>query len=295
MSERRCEPTRPKAKLPNRRDLAPISSGEKVDTFPSTLTLTIANGTFCSSATGSLRSVAPRALSSSRSLKVPGELQTRAKKRRMKRRNLSSGLGPGEGGAAVRALDLLDIEPDFADSIGDESKSNNFVRRIERPISQNGDDVEGYALVLKQTRRAHGPLVSAARPARAPVRVMQFGRAIDAKTDLGIRSREEPRPSLVEQEAVGLEAMFELEARRAALLDEREGVLIPGERNDQRLAGVPRDLEALSDEPAVEDERAGLIHSLEAHRGRRKAVWQIAIGAVDVAERRRLQNEKPET
>ena len=65
---------------------------------------------------------------------------------------------------------------------------------------------------------------------------MQFGRPIDAETDLGIRSREEPRPSLVEQEAVRLEAMFELEARRAALLDERERALVPIERNDERLA-----------------------------------------------------------
>ena len=52
----RTEP--PKGEVANRRDRAPISSGENVDTFPSTLTLTIANGAFCSSATGSLE--APR-------------------------------------------------------------------------------------------------------------------------------------------------------------------------------------------------------------------------------------------
>ncbi len=93
MSDKRCEPSRPKAKLANRRDRAPISSGENVDTFPSTRTLTIANERSAHRRQAPWNAAAS-ALSSSRSLKVPGELQTRAKKRRMKRRNLSSDSAP---------------------------------------------------------------------------------------------------------------------------------------------------------------------------------------------------------
>ena len=76
--------------------------------------------------------------------------------------------------------------------------------------------------------------------------------------------------------------------------DMRDRVLIPGNRDRERLPAVPRHLELPTQIRAFEHAPARERQRLETHARSRPAVGEVAVGTVDIAERRRLKNEKPE-
>ena len=112
--------------------------------------------------------------------------------------------------------------------------------------------MERDTLILQQPHGAHGARVGAAPAAGAPLGVVQVGRTVDAEPHARSRATEEASPILVHQQSVGLEGVGEAQARRAARGNERGRLLVPGERNGQRLAAVPRHLQLTREERALE-------------------------------------------
>lgn len=71
---------------------------------------------------------------------------------------------------------------------------------------------------------------------------MDIGRAIDAESNPGPEPRQEDRPFIAEQEAIRLKTMRDDEPGRGMPGHPRYRVRVPGNRQDQRLARVPRDI-----------------------------------------------------
>src|SRR5262245_20256979 len=152
--------------------------------------------------------------------------------------------------------------------------------------------MERETLILQQAHGAHRAFVRATPAAGTPVGIVKVGWAVDAEPDSRSRSGKEADPILVQQQSVGLEAMRKLQTRRAALGHERGCVLIPSERNDKRFSAVPRHLQLPIKERALEYTPANEVQRLQAHSCRRPTVGQVTVRVVDVAKRRRLQNEQ---
>jgi hypothetical protein len=152
--------------------------------------------------------------------------------------------------------------------------------------------VERQTLVLQQTDRAHRLVVRSLPTVRVPVGIVQVCRTVDAEPDPGVNPRKEPRPILIEQHAIALEAMRELQGGRSPLGHERDRVLVPGERDHQGFTAMPRHLELPAEPRALEHAPANERQRLEAHARGRAAVREVTVRTIDIAKRRRLQNEQ---
>ena len=87
--------------------------------------------------------------------------------------------------------------------------------------------------------------------------------------------------------------MANVEAGAVVPLEAGDGGLVKRNRHDERLSGVPQHRERCADQPAGEDPGDRFASSVSArHSPGGLAVGQVAIPAVDVAERRRLQDEQ---
>ena len=73
-----------------------------------------------------------------------------------------------------------------------------------------------------------------------------------------------------------------------------DGGFVKGNGHDEWLPGVPQQGERLSDEATGEDPGGGSVQRFRRHSLRGLAVRQVAVAAIDIAERRRLQDKQLE-
>ena len=198
-------------------------------------------------------------------------------------------LGPVEQARHVVALGLLDIEADLVDALG-KIELEQLFRLVEAGVRQDRNHMERH-IVLAQAADAGDRLVECALAAAAlAMKVMQFARPVEAHADTDVPVPEQRAPVGIDQRAVGLEGMPDMDGRRPHPFDRREGLAIERDGHDQRFAGMP-DHRDLGTGPARREDL------LEQPRHRRlgddvlvRAVGQITVGAGDVAEGRRLHD-----
>jgi hypothetical protein len=191
----------------------------------------------------------------------------------------------------IRAFDLLDVEANFGNAVLD-IEVEQPIRLIERKIGEHRDHVERDPMVLQQAGGAHHLRVRPTATAAATGGVMNVCRPVDAQANPDFGSGKETCPVVVHQQPVGLEAVPQIQLGGATSRHERVRLIVPGKRNRQRFASVPRHIEL--PERALEHALASEVQCVEAHPRCRLTVGQIAIRAIDVAEWRRLQHKKPQ-
>ena len=135
--------------------------------------------------------------------------------------------------------------------------------------------------------------VKGAAPGAAPtVDVVQPLRPVDADPDIDFGFGEEIAPRVVDQRAVGLKGVGQIDIRRLQLIDQRKSATIKFGRQNHRLAGMPDDAEAFFHPAGREDLRKQLGNRLFGDNRLVASVRQIAIPAVDIAKRRRLDHHQ---
>ena len=87
--------------------------------------------------------------------------------------------------------------------------------------------------------------------------------------------------------------MFEPHCGGAPLCHECECVFVPRERNSKGFSPMPCDLKLAIETRTLENALAHQVERREAHPRPYRAVWKVAVGTVNIAERRRLQNKQP--
>jgi hypothetical protein len=191
----------------------------------------------------------------------------------------------------MRAFDFLDVETDLSDSILD-IEIEERVRIVDRTLGENGDCMEWIPMRYELSDGANDPAEGAASRPGPAVRIVQLGRAIDAEPDFRLDAFEKPDPVIIDEKAVGLETVAQLQARRGPAFHQIDSRLIPTEWDRERLSRVPSDVEGQGWISMAENSVTDLAERLETHPGFRGAAWQVAVAAIDVAERGRLNDEQ---
>lgn len=121
--------------------------------------------------------------------------------------------------------------------------------------------------------------------------VVEESRAVDAEADGNLLAADKVAPLLIQQDAVRLERVVDLRAWRDDALDGGDGFLIPADRNGEGLPGVPYQGEIAFDQAGGEGLLDGGLQDVHCHAPGRGAIRQVAVVAVDIAERRWLENQ----
>ena len=123
---------------------------------------------------------------------------------------------------------------------------------------------------------------------------MEEGRPVEADADPhGVRL-DEVAPRLRDQRAIGLEGMVDGQAASVVRVDDRQGTLVERDRQDQGFPGMPDDGEAMLHKAAGKDTLEDGVQHLGRDPLLRLPGRQVAVGAVDVAERCRLDDQQVE-
>ena len=157
-----------------------------------------------------------------------------------------------------------------------------------------------HPVVLERADATHHPLVRPVTVAVDPLGVVHLGGAIDRHPDLDAVGEEESGPFVVDQRGVGLDVEADLGRVGETVSDGGAPPGEPGPTGQQRLAAVEGDLHlALPDlvAPPADPLDAG-VDDLVGHEdgpalpGLVALVVHVAIGAVEVAPRRDLEDER---
>ena len=188
---------------------------------------------------------------------------------------------------------FFDVEAEVVDAFADK-EVKNFVSVVEGFAAYDGDDVEVDAVLAKKTCTAHGLLVGAFALTGLPMRVVDGGGPVNTEPDGNVMRFNKFAPGFVNEHSVTLEGMENCQFRRCLGADEREGVFVPGNRDGEGFAGVPDEGDEIADEIGAENLRDNGSKSLRRHAMSFRAAREIAIIAIDIAERGRLDHGEPE-
>lgn len=155
----------------------------------------------------------------------------------------------------------------------------------------HGNDVKGDAALPEEIEPPDGGLVRAYALAGLAMGVVEKGRAVDAQADGYLLAADEVAPLLIEQGAVRLERVVDFRAGRDDALDGGDGFLVPADGHGEGLPGVPDEGQVAFDEAGGEGLLDGGLQDVHRHAPSRGAIWQVAVVAVDIAERRWLKNQ----
>ena len=125
----------------------------------------------------------------------------------------------------------------------------------------------------------------------AAVTVVQESGAVDADADVDAAAADELAPCIVHQGGVGLKGLRHLEPAGVVPFQQGGGLFVERRGQDHRLAGVPQEREGFADQAAGEDP-VKAFSSVSSEIFRVLSVGEVAVGAVEVAERRRLDDEQ---
>jgi len=198
----------------------------------------------------------------------------------------------GEARVRVQALGLVVVAADFGHALRDEEVEERIGLR-EGGRRDHRDGVECDALCAQPRHAAQHALVRATAGAGAAVRVVQTRRAIDADADAHGVALEQRAPGIVDQRGVGLDRVRDVAGRAEHVLQHGHRPVVERDRHRERLAGMPDHGEFGAGQAVVAQALGSALHRGEAHARRGIALGQVAVVAVDVAERRGLQDQQP--
>ena len=193
----------------------------------------------------------------------------------------------------MRPFDLFHVEADVPDLVADEEVVH-LVGEVERRAGEDSDDVERDGVRSQPPDPLHDPAVRPQAFAGLAERVVEEGRPVEADADPhGVRL-DEVAPRLRDQRAIGLEGMVNGQAARVVRVDDRQGTLVERDRQDQGFPGMPDNGEAMFHKAAGKDALEDGVQHLGRHPLLRLPGRQVAVEAVDVAERCRLDDQEVE-
>lgn len=189
------------------------------------------------------------------------------------------------------SLLFFDVEAEVVNTFTHE-EIENFIGVVERFAAHNGDDVKVDAVLVEKTCAPHCLLVSASTLTGLTMGVVDHSRSVDAETDRDVMRFNKFAPRVGNKHSVALEGMEDSQARRGFGPDERESVLIPRDRDGERLSSVPDEGDKIADEIGAEDPGDNRTKCLRRHAVNLATTRKIAIVAVDIAERGRLNDRE---
>src|SRR5208282_317466 len=126
------------------------------------------------------------------------------------------------------------------------------------------------------------------------IAIVDERRPVDADADIDVMPFEKLAPVVVDQHAVGLERMPHLQTAGIVRGCNFNRALVVLDRQHHRLARVPHDGEAILDDAAGKDRLKNAIQGRVGHPALRVTIRKKAVGAIEIAERSRLQHEQLE-
>jgi hypothetical protein len=195
-----------------------------------------------------------------------------------------------EGARRVCALELLDVEADPTDALLFE-EVEQLIRVLQRFAAEDRDDVGVDAGCSEPSQTGQGRLQRAVASAGLAMPVVQGGGAVDADADPGARIGEKQAPGIVDQGRIGLEREAQLGIARQRAVEDPNRRLVEGDRTDKWLATVSEDRQLLPDQAGFGDPLSHPFEGIKRHATLLVSVRQIAVVAVQIAERCRLDHQ----
>src|SRR3984957_15193554 len=192
----------------------------------------------------------------------------------------------------MAALGLLDIEAYRLDPFGD-VEVEHLPRHRQAFRRQYRDHMERDTTMAQQPQAGNCVVEGPAPRSRASMAIVQMPWAVDADADIDTFLDEERTPRVVDQRPVGLEGVLHRQPVRLDPIDHPERVPIEANGHEHRFARVPYHRQAIADPTRREDLREQIDQRLERNNRLRPSIGKITIAAIDIAERRRLNDQQP--
>jgi hypothetical protein len=191
----------------------------------------------------------------------------------------------------MHSLNLLDIEGQAPQSVLCE-KVPDLVWIVQRVLRENGDDRGLDIVLLQQLDATQRPLKGSPTSSVNALSIVNVPRPIQADPDLDVMALDEIAPLLIDQRAIGLEAMDNAHSLRVALLGNTKSLLVEGNGQDEWLASMPDNGDRIGQPDLAEKPFKGALKRLISDTLCRGSVWQIAIAAVDITKGRGLDDDQ---
>src|SRR5277367_3116843 len=193
----------------------------------------------------------------------------------------------------MRTFDFLDIERNLPNPAV-EVEIVKLIGVVERLSGEHRDDVERHVVTLQLSYAFRHTMLSRTAFAGLAIAIVDERRPVDADADIDVMPFEEFAPVVVDQHAVGLERMPHLQTAGIVRGCDFNCALVVRDRQHHRLARVPHDGEAVLDDAAGKHRLKNAIQGRVGHPALRVTIGKIAVGAIEIAERSRLQHEQLE-
>ena len=197
-----------------------------------------------------------------------------------------------QAGLAVQAFGFIEVAAHLGHAL--------FEKEVEERVGlgkgigrHHRDGMEGDAGFAQPRHAAQHPVVRATPAAGLAVSVVQGLRTIDADAHLDSMALEQVAPGIVDQGGVGLDRVRDPTVGPDGRCDGGDGLVVIRHRHDQRLAGMPHHGERLAQQAVFTQSGGGALGCGQAHACGGLAIRQVAVIAIDVAERRGLQDQQP--
>ena len=190
-----------------------------------------------------------------------------------------------EAGVKVDTFGLLHVEAHIVDVVL-QIEIDQGIGMAQALAGEHRDHGERQIGVLKGSHAAHAVGMATGSPAGESGPVMQKGRPIQADPHLDAVAAQAVAPQVVDQGAVGLHRLIDMDTRVMAehLIKDGGGVVVKGRWAGEGLPGMPEQGESFVHEGALQHPLQAEPHQIQVDQVSLMAVGEIAVGAVEVAE-----------
>jgi len=140
----------------------------------------------------------------------------------------------------MHSLDLLDIERQVRQLVPDKEVPD-LVRIVQRILREHCDDRRLYGVLLQQFDATHRAIKGPPTRSINALSIMDMLWPVQAHTNPYLMMPDKVAPLLIDQRAIGLEAMNNAHTLRIALLSCTKSILIERYGQNERLARMPDD------------------------------------------------------
>ena len=196
----------------------------------------------------------------------------------------------------MHAFLFLHVETELVNALITE-EGVHPLRLFQSIRGEHGDGMEVDVSLTQGADTAHGLGKGALAVSEASVAVVDLLRSIDTHSDNDSVANKAVAPVLIDERCVGLNMLFDdhpLSLKVGGLaLDDGTGLVVEACWQGQRLAGVPQDREMGTPERTFINplQQQGQL-LLEVEHIAPLAIRQVAVAAVEVAERGRLNHQQ---
>ena len=195
----------------------------------------------------------------------------------------------------MNSLLFLDVEAHIADAVVSE-KAVHPLRLLHGISGDHRDAVEGHIVAMQRFNSLHRHGVGATSISEAPVGVVDVLRAIHTDADNDAVAPEAVAPRIVDQRGVGLHVLGEVQPLGIELLEaaiqDRCRFVVPTGGQGEGFPGMPYQSELRPGVGAFKNPLDQQWQKIQVEDPLFLPIWQIAIGAIEVAQRGRLHNHE---